>query len=303
MSFFGGSDFTDKKKRIQISNTQATHYPKVPLPAPPNMEDLQEGLWERCGGCLGIIYSEDLIANYNVCPRCGYHFRLGARQRIGYTLDEGSFVELHPELRGTNPLKFPGYEEKLKGIRTFTNEKEAMVIGHGTILNNPCVVAVMNGFFMMGSMGAAVGEKFALAAEYALANQLPLIAFTASGGARMQEGLIGLVQMSKVSAVLGKLDEAGLLYISVLTDPTTGGVTASFASLGDIILAEPRALIGFAGRRVIEQTVKQVLPMDFQKSEFLLEKGFIDRIVERREMRDVLGKILALHRKEGVANE
>ncbi|MDL2289728.1 acetyl-CoA carboxylase, carboxyltransferase subunit beta, partial [Clostridia bacterium OttesenSCG-928-F22] len=272
MNIFSGTNFEDKKKRIRISNTRPGSFDKAPMvDAPPAFEDVQEGLWERCSGCKSVIFSDDLIDNLNVCPRCGFHFRLGARQRIGYTADEGTFQEFNKTMKGENPINFPGYEEKLKGTRAFTSENEAIITGECEILGNPCVLAVMNGLFMMGSMGTVVGEKFVCAAERAMEKDIPLLAFTASGGARMQEGLFSLMQMSKVSAVLAKLSEQQTLYISILTDPTTGGVTASFASLGDIILAEPKALIGFAGRRVIEQTVKQVLPADFQKAEFLLE--------------------------------
>jgi acetyl-CoA carboxylase carboxyl transferase subunit beta len=290
-------NFSAKKRLVSITNVKIGPNGGIET-RPAVSEGLREGMWERCKGCSAILYSEDLAQGLNVCPRCGYHFRLGARQRIGYTADEGTFVELDPELIGKNPLDFPDYEEKLRSIRAFAGENEAIVCGHCSIMGNPCVLCVMDANFMMGSMGAAVGEKFARAAEYALLYRLPLVAFTASGGARMQEGLVSLMQMSKTAAVLAKLDAAALLYVAVLTDPTTGGVTASFASLGDIILAEPKALVGFAGRRVIEQTMKQVLPLNFQKAEFLQEKGFVDAIVERRKMRNVLGRLLAMHKKE-----
>lgn len=259
--------------------------------------DAEGGIWERCANCHNVLYTEDLVANLNVCPSCQHHFRLSARKRIEYTVDEGSFVEFNKNLIGKNPLDFPGYEDKVEKMRQITKENEAMVTGEAKIEGIPCVLAVMDGYFMMGSMGAAVGEKFTLAAEYAMEKQLPLIAFTVSGGARMQEGLISLMQMSKVSAVLGKMDDAKLPYIVVLTDPTTGGVTASFAMLGDITLSEPNATIGFAGRRVIEQTVKQTLPPDFQRAEFLLKKGFIDKIVKRDELKETLAKILRIHRR------
>ncbi|MGI6169113.1 MAG: acetyl-CoA carboxylase, carboxyltransferase subunit beta [Christensenellales bacterium] len=296
MGLFNNS-FSAKKRLVSITNvTIGPGDARESRPAA--HEELREGMWERCKGCSAILYSEDLSESLNVCPRCQYHARLGVRQRIGYTVDEGSFGEIDAALIGKNPLDFPGYEEKLRATRAFAGENEAMVCGRCEIAGNSCVLCVMDAHFMMGSMGAAVGEKFARAAEYALEHKLPLVAFTASGGARMQEGLVSLMQMSKTAAVLAKMDEAALLYIVVLTDPTTGGVTASFASLGDIILAEPKALIGFAGRRVIEQTVKQVLPLNFQKAEFMQEKGFIDSIVERKKMRGVLGRILAMHRKE-----
>jgi acetyl-CoA carboxylase carboxyl transferase subunit beta len=210
-------------------------------------------------------------------------------------VDRGSFQEFNADLIGANPLDYPGYEEKLAELRKKTGLSEAIVTGECAIGGNPCVLAVMDGYYMMGSMGAAVGEKFTRAAEAAIEKKLPLVAFTVSGGARMQEGLISLMQMAKTSAALAKLDEAGLLYVVVLTDATTGGVTASFAMLGDVILAEPGAIIGFAGKRVIEQTVKQTLPEGFQRTEFLFKKGFVDMIVERKNIRDSLAKILKLH--------
>ena len=243
-----------------------------------------------------MIYTDDLIANLNVCTNCSYHFRLSARQRIMYTADEGTFVETNADMIGTNPIDFPGYDSKIRKIRGYTNEKEAVVTGTCQIGGEPAVLAVMDGFFMMGSMGAAVGEKITLAIEQAVREKLPFIAFTVSGGARMQEGLISLMQMSKTSAALTKLDEAGLPYFAVLTDPTTGGVTASFAMLGDVTIAEPNATIGFAGRRVIEQTVKQTLPPTFQTAEFQLEKGFVDMIVPRGALKETLAKLLKLHK-------
>ncbi|MEG1859304.1 MAG: acetyl-CoA carboxylase, carboxyltransferase subunit beta [Christensenellaceae bacterium] len=260
------------------------------------IEEIPDGMWEKCPDCASVIYADDLLNNLNVCTNCGYHFRLTARQRITYTVDEGSFEEFGQNIKGKNPLDFPDYDKKLSKIRSFTGETEAILTGQCTIGEEPCVIAAMDGFFMMGSMGAAVGEKFARAAEKAIEKKLPFIAFTVSGGARMQEGLVSLMQMSKASAVLAKLDEAKLPYIVVLTDPTTGGVTASFAMLGDITIAEPKALIGFAGRRVIEQTLKQVLPQSFQSAEFLMEKGFVDMIVERPDLKEVLHKILVMHK-------
>ncbi|MGI6153081.1 MAG: acetyl-CoA carboxylase, carboxyltransferase subunit beta [Christensenellaceae bacterium] len=257
---------------------------------------VEEGLFERCPSCRDVIVSEDLEANFNVCTNCGHHFRLPARKRIEYTADEGTFKEFNKKLVGGDPLAFPEYGLKVEKMRALTGEKEAIVTGECRIDGEKCVLAVMDGFFMMGSMGAAVGEKFTRAAERALKKKLPLIAFTVSGGARMQEGLVSLMQMSKTSAVLGKLDDAGIPYFSVFTDPTTGGVTASFASLGDVVLTEPNALIGFAGRRVIEQTVKQSLPQTFQRAEFLMEKGFIDMIVKREDMKGTLANLIRLHK-------
>ncbi len=262
----------------------------------PDLEPYAEGMWERCPSCANILYADDLEISMKVCPKCGHHFRLSARERIDITADKGTFKEFNKNLTGKNPLGFPGYEKKLEKMRELTGLKEAIVTGECRIGGNPCVIAVMDGFFMMGSMGAALGEKFTLAAERAIKKKLPLVAFTVSGGARMQEGLISLMQMSKTAAVLAKLDDAGLPYIVVLTDPTTGGVTASFAMLGDITIAEPNATIGFAGRRVIEQTVKQVLPPTFQTAEFLLEKGFVEVLAQRGELPVLLANILKLHK-------
>lgn len=260
-------------------------------------QETSEGLFEKCPNCFTVLYADDLMENQHVCMNCGYHFRLTARQRIAFTVDDGSFCEMDRELVGKNPLDFPDYEKKLGKIRTGTGEQEAIVTGTCTIGGERAVIAVMNGYFMMGSMGAAVGEKFTLAAEKALEERIPLIAFTVSGGARMQEGLVSLMQMAKTSAVLGKLDQEKIPYFVVLTDPTTGGVTASFGMLGDITLAEPDALVGFAGRRVIEQTVRQTLPDNFQRAEFLLEKGFIDKIVPRKELPGVLCQLIKLHKE------
>lgn len=265
------------------------------LPARASKKESSEGMWEKCPSCASIMFSDDLEANHRVCPTCGYHFRLGARDRIAMTADEGSFEEFNKNLEGGNPLQFPGYQEKLEKGKVASGLPEAIVTGKATIKGSPCILVVMDSNFMMGSMGAAVGEKFTLAAERALHERLPLVAFTASGGARMQEGLVSLMQMGKTSAVLARLDEARIPYFVVLTDPTTGGVTASFAMLGDVTLAEPEALIGFAGRRVVEQTVKQTLPQGFQTAEFLLEKGFVDMIVQRSDLQDKLHSLLELH--------
>ncbi|MEI6101071.1 MAG: acetyl-CoA carboxylase, carboxyltransferase subunit beta [Eubacteriales bacterium] len=257
--------------------------------------DIPGGMFEKCPDCGKVVFGEDLVENLQVCVYCNHHFRLPARRRVDITADQGSFVEFNENLVGANPLDYPGYEQKLDQLREKTGLSEAIVTGTCAIGGFPCVLAVMDGFFMMGSMGAALGEKFTRAAEVALEKRLPFVVFTVSGGARMQEGLISLMQMAKTSAVLAKLDEAGLAYIVVLTDATTGGVTASFAMLGDVTLAEPNATIGFAGKRVIEQTIKQSLPEGFQRSEFLMKKGFIDCIIERKDLRETLTKILKLH--------
>lgn len=254
-----------------------------------------EGMFVKCGNCAQTIYTEDLEKNNHVCPKCGYNLRLGARQRIEMIVDAGSFQEWNGDLATMNPLKFPKYEEKLKAQREKTGLQEAVVTGLAKIHNQSLALAVCDSRFLMGSMGEAVGEKIARMVEKATEDKLPVVIFACSGGARMQEGIVSLMQMAKTAAALKKHSEAGGLYVSVLTDPTTGGVTASFAMLGDIILAEPGALIGFAGPRVIEQTIGQKLPEGFQRSEFLLEKGLIDGIVKRGELKEVLSEIIHMH--------
>ncbi|MDO5517360.1 MAG: acetyl-CoA carboxylase, carboxyltransferase subunit beta [Clostridium sp.] len=266
---------------------------------PEEKPNIPSGMWTKCEKCNGIIYYEDLENSKYVCTSCGHHFRINAKQRIKMIFDEGSFKEMWSDLRTVNPLKFEGYEEKIKKSMSKTDSSEGVVTGIGKINDIDVACGVMDSFFMMGSMGTVVGEKLTRLIEHATEKRLPVIIFTTSGGARMQEGIFSLMQMAKVSAAIAKHDEAGLLYISVLTDPTTGGVTASFAMEGDIILSEPDALVGFAGRRVIENTIKESLPDNFQKAEFLLEKGFIDSIVQRKDLRAVLYKILILH---GVRN-
>ena len=257
--------------------------------------DMLIGKWIKCDNCKEILYKEDVHKNFSVCPNCGKHFRISARRRIKQIADEGSFEEIGADILTKDPLKFEGYLKKVEALKEKTKIEEAVKCGTCKINGESVVIAVMDGNFMMGSMGSCVGERITLAIETSIEKHIPLIIFCVSGGARMQEGIISLMQMAKTSSALAKHNEAGLLYISVLTDPTTGGVTASFASLGDIILAEPDALIGFAGPRVIEQTRKQKLPEGFQKSEFLLEHGFIDKIVERKDMKNTLYKIIKLH--------
>jgi acetyl-CoA carboxylase carboxyl transferase subunit beta len=251
-----------------------------------------KGLFQKCPSCGDPIYSEDMAENYYSCPRCKSYFRIRPRTRIRMIIDEGTFEEWDQGLESSDPLNFPGYKKKLSHLKQVTNLEEAVVTGKGTINGLPVVIAVMGTDFMMGSMGEVVGEKITRAVERATEERLPVIIFTCSGGARMQEGMVSLMQMAKTSAALKKHDEAGLLYITVLTDPTTGGVTASFAMLGDVILAEPKALIGFAGPRVIQQTIGQKLPEGFQTAEFLLEHGFVDKIVERRNLKYVLYSII-----------
>lgn len=250
-----------------------------------------------CPKCGQDSDRRTVAGNLSVCPKCGYHFPIGAYYRLSTILDPGSFKELFPRYPAGDPLSFPGYRAKLSAAQHKTGLNEAVVTAAGTIGGSRCVVGVLDSRFFMGSMSAAVGEKITLAIEYAARNRLPLILFAASGGARMQEGILSLMQMAKTSAALARFSEKGLLYISVLTDPTTGGVTASFAMDGDIIMAEPGATIGFAGARVIEQTIRKKLPQGFQKAEFLLEHGFVDLIVPRTRQKETIGKLLKLHRK------
>lgn len=256
------------------------------------------GLLCRCNKCKAPIFTEDVKAKHNICPKCHAYFRLGALDRIRQVADEDSFEEWDKDLAAQNPLSFEGYEEKLAAAKLKTDLKEAVVTGLCKIGGISCVLAVMDGNFMMGSLGKMTGEKITRAVEKATKLKLPLVIFTCSGGARMQEGIHSLMQMAKTSAAIKDHSDAGLLYISVLTDPTTGGVTASFAMEADVILAEPKALIGFAGPRVIQQTIGQKLPKGFQRSEFLLEHGFVDAIVERQNLRESLGNLLKLHEKK-----
>ena len=257
--------------------------------------EVPEGLLRKCNKCGGAIIAEDVKAGYYICPKCGGYFRVHAYRRIQMLIDEGTFEEWDKELVGENPMHYRGYNEKLAAAREKTNLREAVVTGKGKINGIETVIGVCDGRFLMASMGWAVGEKITRAVERATEEKLPVILYACSGGARMQEGITSLMQMAKTSAALKRHSDAGLLYISVLTEPTTGGVTASFAMLGDVILAEPGALIGFAGPRVIEQTIRQKLPKGFQRAEFLEEHGFVDAIVKREEQRSVLTQILKLH--------
>ena len=278
------------KKKTKYAIKTKSEQPKSSVP---------EGIYVQCPNCKKSVYRADLKQNLGVCPECSYYYPLSARARLSLVVDKGSFKELDSAMTSSNPLNFPGYEEKLSAYQEKTGEKEAVITGEAEIEGQKTMIAIMNSSFMMGSMGSVVGEKITRAIEYATQKELPIIIFTASGGARMQEGIFSLMQMAKTSSALARHDAKGLLYISILTDPTTGGVTASFATLGDIILAEPGALIGFAGPRVIEQTINQKLPEGFQRSEFLLEHGQIDSIVERIDLKAILAKLLRLHSKEG----
>lgn len=249
---------------------------------------------KTCPNCHKEIPLSQLWANQLVCP-CGYHFRMKARHRINMTVDKGTFKEMYPDLRSTDPLLFPGYQQKLETVGNASGETEGVICGTAQIGKQECCLFVMEPYFMMGSMGSVVGEKITRLFEYALENRLPVIGYTVSGGARMQEGLVSLMQMAKTSAAVKRHSDAGLLYIAVLTDPTTGGVTASFAMEADIILAEPDAIVGFAGARVIEQTTKKALPKGFQKSEFVLKHGFIDQIIPRKDQKRLLTELLKIH--------
>ncbi len=260
--------------------------------APAKKVKIPEGLWVKCDNCKEIIYRKEVEKNFKVCPKCDYHFRITASERLPYLVDEGSFLEVEDGLSPRDFLGFKDYKDKLKSHRKKTGLKDALISGEGRIGGRAVSLVVMEFTFMGGSMGSVVGEKIVRAVERSIEKKIPLIAVSSSGGARMQEGILSLMQMAKTSAAMARLGEAGLPFISVLTDPTFGGVTASFSMLGDIIIAEPRSLIGFAGPRVIEQTIKQQLPPGFQRAEFLLEHGMIDMIVPRRDLHTTLGKIL-----------
>lgn len=257
--------------------------------------NIPQDLLFKCPRCSGVVYNEEFVRAMKVCPKCGYHARLTWQERLELTADENSFVEFDAEMKSLNPIGFPRYEEKVAKMREQCETNEAIVTGECTIRGYRCVLGIMDSHFMMASMGSVVGEKITRAFEYATDKKLPVIMFTSSGGARMQEGIISLMQMAKTSGAVKRHSDAGGLYIAVMTDPTTGGVTASFASLGDVIIAEPKVLIGFAGRRVIQDTIRQRLPDDFQSAEFQQDCGFVDMIVERGMMRKRLSNILKLH--------
>ena len=282
--------------------------PYIPLKSSTAAEDKElkpvvpDGLWEKCPNCNKTIYSKDL-GNEKICPHCQYNFRITAVERIEMTVDAGTFEETNTIMQVENPLDFPGYSEKLTKTKAATEMDEAVVTGQAYIGGTKTIICVMDPPFFMGSMGKAVGEKLTLAFELALKLKLPIVVFTASGGARMQEGILSLMQMAKVSTAVANHSKAGLFYLTVLTDPTTGGVTASFAMQGDIILAEPGATIGFAGKRVIEQTIKATVPEGVQTAEHLLKKGFIDRVVPRKDLRALLGYLLAIHSDSNTEEE
>jgi acetyl-CoA carboxylase carboxyl transferase subunit beta len=278
---------------------------KAPIAAPVDVKKVQmpEGLWTKCKNCEEIIYTKEIERNLNVCPKCDYHFRISARERIALVLDEGSFAETDPQMTSIDFLKFKDskkYSDRIKAAVSKSGGGDAVITGTGCIEGLPVVVAVFDFGFLGGSMGSVVGEKITRAIEIGLKERRPVLVFSSSGGARMQESIMSLMQMAKSSAALAKLKKAGIPFLSILTDPTTGGVTASFAMLGDLNIAEPRALIGFAGPRVIEQTIRQKLPEGFQRSEYLLEHGMVDMIVSRREMKQRLSQILRILTRQPV---
>lgn len=283
-----------KKEFFRRPKNELENYSRHFKTVPP---DVPNEMCVLCPSCKKTLFTGALNENCNVCPKCGYHFRMNARQRISMLTDENTFQELYGGMLSKNPIDFPNYPEKIKHARLESAEKEAVVCGTAAIGGNSCALFVMEPRFMMGSMGTVVGEKITRIFEYALAHSLPVVGYTVSGGARMQEGILSLMQMAKTSGAVKLHSDAGNLYIAVLTDPTTGGVTASFAMEADIILSEPNALIGFAGPRVIEQTIRQKLPAGFQRAEFLLEKGFVDAIVERKNQRKQIAGLLSLHKR------
>lgn len=256
---------------------------------------IPEGLWVKCGNCKEIVYKREVEKNLKICPKCNYHFRISAKERIELMVDEGSFTEINPDITSGDPLNFTdtmSYKERLAENQEKSGLKDAIITGEALINGYNACIAVMDFSFLGGSMGSTVGEKITRAAELSLDKKVPFITVTSSGGARMQEGIFSLMQMAKSSAAIGRLKDAAIPYISILSDPTFGGVTASFAMLGDVIIAEPRSLIGFAGPRVIEQTIKQQLPDDFQRAEFLLEHGMIDMVVDRKNLKETLSTVI-----------
>lgn len=280
--------FSKKDKYIRINPNRST------VNQPQTKPEVPDELFSQCPGCKYTIYQKDL-GSERICPHCGYTFRISAQERLALTIDMGSFLEMFTGIETQDPLEFPGYQKKLASMREKTGLDEAVVTGTALIKGEKVALGIMDSNFIMASMGTVVGEKITRLFEYATAEKLPVVLFTASGGARMQEGIMSLMQMAKISAAVKRHSNAGLLYLTVLTDPTTGGVTASFAMEGDIILAEPQTLIGFAGRRVIENTVRETLPDDFQKAEFLQEHGFVDAIVKRTELADTIATLLSFH--------
>ncbi|OBZ12047.1 acetyl-CoA carboxylase subunit beta [Bacillus sp. FJAT-27264] len=292
-------DLFQKKRKYATIPSERLERTGGPVEGERPKREIPEGLMSKCSKCGTIQYSKELEKNLKVCPSCGYHMRLNASERVAITLDPEGFIEFDSEMTSVDPLEFPGYATKLEQQQLKTGQPDAVITGQGSIEGQPVIVAVMNFEFFTGSMGSVVGEKITRAIEEATERRLPLLIFSTSGGARMQESILSLMQMAKTSAALARFSEAGGFYISVITDPTTGGVSASFASLGDIIIAEPGAVFGFAGRIVIEQTIRQKLPDDFQTAEFNLQHGQLDLVVHRKEMRATLSKLLELHNVKG----
>ncbi|MBO4108279.1 acetyl-CoA carboxylase, carboxyltransferase subunit beta [Streptococcus suis] len=281
--------FRKKDKYIRI-NPNRSRIESAPQAKP----EVPDELFSKCPACKVILYKKDLGLE-KTCQHCSYNFRITAQERLALTVDDGSFEELFTGIETTNPLDFPNYLEKLAATRQKTGLDEAVLTGKATIGGQPLALGIMDSHFIMASMGTVVGEKITRLFELAIEERLPVVLFTASGGARMQEGIMSLMQMAKISAAVKRHSNAGLFYLTVLTDPTTGGVTASFAMEGDIILAEPQTLVGFAGRRVIESTVRENLPDDFQKAEFLQEHGFVDAIVKRQDLPATISRLLRMH--------
>lgn len=276
--------FMKPKNELESSDEKDVKKPFVP-----------DEMWEKCPECGTLLLTTDIEENLRVCSKCNHHFRLNARDRINMTADKDTFVEMDADFESKNIIDFPDYDEKLEKNKKKSGEKESVICGTCKLGGIDIVIVSMNSEFMMGSMGTVTGDKITRAFEYATEHKLPIVVFTVSGGARMQEGILSLMQMAKTSGAVKMHSDAGLLYITVLTDPTSGGVTASFAMEGDIILAEPKALIAFAGPRVIEQTIRQKLPKDFQTAEFVLQKGFVDKVVDRRYLKETLTHLLKIH--------
>ncbi|MHC5267643.1 acetyl-CoA carboxylase, carboxyltransferase subunit beta [Enterococcus sp. LJL98] len=283
--------FKKKKNYIRIRPNRIAATEK-------NAPFVPDDMWAKCPSCKHTLYTKEMGVE-KICPNCGYNFRITAQERLLLTVDDDSFQEWDTDVFTKDPLEFPGYQDKLQGMQEKTALHEAVLTGEAKIKGKTVALGIMDSHFIMGSMGTVVGEKITRLFEKAIEKRLPVVIFTASGGARMQEGILSLMQMAKISAAVKRHHNAGLFYLTILTDPTTGGVTASFAMSGDIILAEPQALIGFAGRRVIEETLKQELPEDFQKAEFLLEHGFVDQIVPRMELRQRIFDLVQMHTMKG----
>ena len=289
MKLFKKKNYIPIGRTVLRNDTVNTEEPKVQ-----DEPIIPDGMWVKCRFCGALIYKKEMD-EFKICPKCGSHFRISAKERLAITCDEGTFEEFDADMTSKNPMGYPDYDKLIARMQAKTGLKEAVVTGKCRINGYETVIAVMDSNFMMASMGSVVGEKITRAVERASENNLPIVIFTASGGARMQEGIISLMQMAKTSAAVRRHSDKGLLYLTVMTDPTTGGVSASFANLGDIILAEPKATIGFAGRRVIEGTINEKLPDDFQSAEFQLHHGFVDRIVERKDMKNAISAVFKLH--------